>query len=351
MNTTMLPPATSDSPLRPNLCHRGLLLPLIALTEGFAVTICLVNYGVGEDFWAELALISLYMQWITISYSLFACLLTPAWRLLSPTLIYTGMLLLLPTTILLVTRIALLLLRDTPIPQLFALPDNLLWRSLVIGTIVGGFALRYFYIQQQWRSQTLAQASYRLQALQARIRPHFLFNTLNSLTTLVHTHPHKAEDALLDLADLFRHSLRGGEESATLQQELDLTRRYLAIESLRLGARLQIEWDIAEQTLQLATPPLIVQPLVENAIYHGIELLPTGGRVHIQSRLHEGGVQLIITNPCPPLGREPHRGAQMAVDNIRNRVEGLTPIAGSLTTYMDSELFTSTLWLPLRPVA
>ncbi len=125
MSQPQQPRSVADGALLPNLCHRELLLPMIVLTEGFAITISLVNYPGREQFWGEVALFSLYMQWITLSYSLFTCLLRPLWRRLTPPLIYSGMFLMVPVPIFLVTTTFLELLKGTPVPLLFSQPDEL----------------------------------------------------------------------------------------------------------------------------------------------------------------------------------------------------------------------------------
>ena len=119
-----------------------------------------------------------------------------------------------------------------------------------------------------------------LQALQARIRPHFLFNSMNTIASLTHDQPDLAEQAIENLSDLFRASL-AAEASISLQQELELTRSYIDLESLRLGERLEVNWHLPEREPSLNLPALTLQPLVENAIYHGIEPLSSGGSIDI----------------------------------------------------------------------
>src|SRR5690606_23707653 len=134
-----------------------------------------------------------------------------------------------------------------------------------------------------------------LEALQARIRPHFLFNTLNTGAALVHARPDEAERLLLDLADLFRAALRGP-ELVPLADELELTRRYLEIEGLRLGQRLQVRWQLPEPLPQAMVPALSMQPLAENAVRHGIEPLPEGGRIDIEANVAAGRITVEIRN-------------------------------------------------------
>src|SRR5690606_35575629 len=134
----------------------------------------------------------------------------------------------------------------------------------------------------------------RLQALQARIRPHFLFNSMNTIASLIATDPETAEEAVLDLAEVFRATLNQWDPLVPLEQELDLCQRYLHIEQLRLGARLRVEWRIEPRARQALVPPISLQPLVENAIYHGIQPLSPGGTVQIESYIRNSLLYVLI---------------------------------------------------------
>ncbi|MDT8450962.1 MAG: histidine kinase, partial [Wenzhouxiangellaceae bacterium] len=176
---------------------------------------------------------------------------------------------------------------------------------------------------QRWKSQLRAEQGARMASLQARIRPHFLFNTLNTIASLVRTRPDDAEQAVLDLSDLLRSGLRD-ESWHTLADELELVRGYLRIESLRLGERLRIDWQLSDALpVDDELPALLIQPLVENAIMHGIARLPEGGELKIAGRADRGGKwSFVVENPVPtdddPNGGD---GARMALDNIRQRLE------------------------------
>jgi two-component system sensor histidine kinase AlgZ len=158
--------------------------------------------------------------------------------------------------------------------------------------------------------------------LQARIRPHFLFNSLNTIAALTASNPALAEEAVQDLAELFRVTMRDMRERVTLEQELDFTRSYLRIEAQRLGDRLQVDWTLKNLPLGAPVPALILQPLVENAVYHGIETRAGGGRVHILATFNRGVLRLEVRNPLPQQpARPPHGGNRMALDNIRERLQ------------------------------
>lgn len=168
------------------------------------------------------------------------------------------------------------------------------------------------------RGQMPAATAARLSELQARIRPHFLFNTLNSAIALVRAEPAKAEAMLEDLSDLFRHALVDQGESVTLADELALAERYLAIEQVRFGDRLRVEWalDIAAESAKL--PPLILQPLVENAVMHGVEPSPDGARIKISTERRRASVVIKITNTVP--AGQGERGHGVALSNVRDRL-------------------------------
>ena len=157
-------------------------------------------------------------------------------------------------------------------------------RNLAVGTLITGLALRYFYVSHQWQRNVRRQAEARNIALQARIRPHFLFNSMNTIAALTRTNPEAAEASVLDLADLFRASLNDSREMVELAQEIDITRRYERMEKQRLGDRLTVRWQLQDLPMHARIPSLTLQPLVENAIYHGVEPLPDAGTVEIEGR-------------------------------------------------------------------
>lgn len=190
-----------------------------------------------------------------------------------------------------------------------------------IALLIVAAGLRYHYVHEQWKRRVEAQARVEVEALTARIRPHFLFNSMNTIASLVHEDPELAEQVTLDLADLFRSALEAGESAHPLSRELELCRRYLAIEELRLGRRLKVEWDVAAAPGELSVPPLILQPLVENAVYHGIQALREGGRVLVRARREGGRLHLRVENPCPDPPQARRGGHGMALDNVRRRLQ------------------------------
>ena len=194
-----------------------------------------------------------------------------------------------------------------------------------VTSLIVALALRHFYVSDRWVAQVGANARAEVDALQARIRPHFLFNSMNLIASLLRRDPVVAERAVLDLSDLFRAALGAGEGDSTLAAECELAGQYLSIEQLRLGERLQVEWDRAEPLpWTLAMPRLVLQPLVENAVLHGISRLPEGGTVSIALRVEGRRLQLRVRNPAPPpedaAQASLHRGAGHAQRSIAHRL-------------------------------
>ena len=192
-----------------------------------------------------------------------------------------------------------------------------LLRAGLLGGVAAGSLLSYFALRASALSPALAEA--RLQSLTARIRPHFLFNSLNAVISLIRLEPRRAESALEELAELFRALMRDHRELVPLAAEIALCRQYLNLEKLRLGERLNVEWELADLPPDLEVPPLLVQPLLENAVYHGIEPAETRGTIRIRVTRNGDELHIDLANPCG--GPAEHsRGNHMALDNIRERL-------------------------------
>ena len=189
-----------------------------------------------------------------------------------------------------------------------------------LATLISALTLRYFYVSEQWRARVKAASKAEVDALQARIRPHFLFNSMNTIASLVRTDPATAERAVEDLSELFRAALGAGQGDSTLGEEITLAERYLAIEGLRLGPRLQVAWQVDPQApRELRMPRLVLQPLLENAVLHGVAQLAEGGRVDIEVAREGRCVRIEVRNPCLP-PRERDAGNQHAQDSIAQRL-------------------------------
>jgi two-component system sensor histidine kinase AlgZ len=190
-------------------------------------------------------------------------------------------------------------------------------RPLILAVAASATIVGYFNMRSRLLSPALTIA--RLQALQARIRPHFLFNSLNAVLSLIRAEPRRAEAALEDLAELIRVLMQDNRELAPISREVELCRQYLDLEQLRLGERLQVAWDVEGMPGDALVPPLVLQPIIENAVYHGIEPAIEPGTVRIG--IHRKGKELhaVVTNPVRKQGRH-HSGNKMAMANIRERL-------------------------------
>jgi two-component system sensor histidine kinase AlgZ len=174
-------------------------------------------------------------------------------------------------------------------------------------------------VTHEWRRNIEMQATARVHALQARIRPHFLFNSMNTIASLTRSNPAVAEQAVQDLADLFRANLSDKRDTITLEEECEVARTYQRIEELRLGSRLRVEWKIDSLPRQALVPGLMLQPLLENAIYHGIEPQPQGGTVTVTGELAGGLITIVVRNPVGDHQNE-REGNRLALANIRERL-------------------------------
>ena len=308
----------------PDFCNAKVILLVILGAILLAFVLTLSSTASTESFWVNLSLIAIFIVWIAFGNILILCLCRNQLQKLKPV---TAAFSCYGLSLLVTFLISLLALTTTivhTLPEQVHQPlllNHFLLRNIAISAIVSAVALRYFYVQHQWKSNIQTEARSRIQALQARIRPHFLFNSMNTIASLTHTDPYKAERAVEDLADLFRASL-GHQDRVTLQEELDFTQRYINIEALRLGERLQIDINLQDDlNFRTLVPALILQPLVENAIYHGVEPLTEGGAVRIEVTMDARDLFFTISNPKPIVKGARRAGNQMAQDNIRQRLQ------------------------------
>jgi two-component system, LytTR family, sensor histidine kinase AlgZ len=330
----------------PNFCGGEATLAVLVIMQLVAVLL-LAGRTADTAWWERLLLVSLYLHWIGLCSAAVLCLLRGRLGGLAPrfAMIASYGLLLAVTGI--ISEGAWQLAQWLDLRHF--LPDRehhiFLLRNLAVCAIVSALVLRYFWLLAQWRGQVQAEGQARYQALQARIRPHFLFNSLNSIAALIGSRPREAETAVEDLAQLFRAGLSATDRRIPLCEELDVTRAYLRTESLRLGERLRVRWDIGTGLEELPVPPLCLQPLVENAVTHGIEPLAQGGEVVV--RIQRPGPQLLIEveNPVPA---EPQQslGARSALDNIRQRLALMYGGEAELRIEQDAQRFTARLRLP-----
>ena len=203
----------------------------------------------------------------------------------------------------------------------------------------------FLWLRLMAKATLPAETTARLAELQSRIRPHFLFNTLNTALALVRLDPGKAEGVLEDLAELFRVAIAESTEAVSLGEEVDLARRYLDIEQIRFGSRLHVAWELDPQAASARVPPLILQPLVENAVRHGVEPSAEGGVIRVKTRVKLGRAVLSIANSVP---HEPSRpGHGMALKNVRERLRLMHDVAAQFETRQEQDVFRVQIVVPL----
>lgn len=286
-----------------------------------------------------------FINWITVSFAWLTDTLRPQLRQLPRTraLVYSFLLLELVVFFATVAcNIGLKIILNDPIPWWTKTSYHLL-----LGGCLGLLIMRYLYVREQMIRRHRAELLSRVQALQARIRPHFLFNTMNSVLSLISVDPLKAENMVENLANLFRVSLSAKGEVSLLDEVL-LCQKYLDIEKIRLGERLQVEWHIPhEDTLyDVNIPSLSVQPLIENAIYHGVESLATPSTISILIEVSDIDVTIVVTNPCQTGKTTTRIGNKMALDNIQERLQAYYGKKARLQTHQAEGLFTAYLFYP-----
>lgn len=336
----------SDTGFLPNFCNVNVIFMLILLVELMALV--LTSAPATINFWDQLAFISMLMLWIGL---LNAAVLCKARHWLNALPCQAGIL----SSFILMMSVSLafcliiiainnrLMLDNLTSP----LGDYFLARILLISAVIYAVLLRYFYVQQQWKIHIQAHSKAEIQALRARIRPHFLFNSMNTIASLITFSPEKAEKAVVDLSDLFRASLRE-QNTNTLNDELELTKSYLDIESLRLDERLNIEWDVDQNLVETEVPALCLQPLVENAIYHGIEPLPNGGIISVSAKQKNNKLELSVSNPLGNGAMLKHDGNHMAQQNIQQRINLVYGDDGSFTIMETETSYSVILVIPLE---
>jgi len=220
--------------------------------------------------------------------------------------------------------------------------------TALAASAIAGVTLFYFHWRQLALSPALAEA--KLSALQARIRPHFLYNSLNTVLGLIRQEPRKAESVLENLADLFRALMAEARTLVPLERELELARAYAEVEGIRLGERLKLTWHCDSAPLAAEVPQLILQPLIENAVIHGIEPNPAGGEVNINILEKDGRILMVVRNSVQP-GKSGKSGNRMALANIRERLDLHFDAEARMTHFTAGGEFVVQIEIPLRHVA
>ena len=316
--------SVEKSHLLPDFGTFSMLIRFVILAELIAIIITIGrNTDFNEQAWQDFSLLSLFAVSIALCSFVVLKIASPLFKRASTgTGSVLAVLLLLLVTSLGTDGIIYLLqhleLIDDGIP---AWRESLLIRSLMITGIIGVLGIRYLITQERSAVDGKLQQESKLQALQSRIRPHFLFNSLNSVASLTRSDPHKAEAVLHDLADLFRVLLADARKLVPVTAEREISRQYLEVEKIRLGDRLQVKWNVSNIPRSTLMPALTLQPLLENAIYHGIEPRFAGGTIKIEMWGEGETLNIMISNPLPDVQKETRsKGNKLAQENIRQRL-------------------------------
>ncbi|RMH48298.1 MAG: sensor histidine kinase [Gammaproteobacteria bacterium] len=338
-----------ESGILPDLCTPRSLLLVVVTAQLLAIVLTLAAYPLPT--WSDLGLVSLYVLWTALLSTGALCVLRrqsanwPVW----------GVALVAWLSIVVATLLVSLagywlieLGRHGDWPRWPRLEQwQQLGRHLVISAIIGAVFLRYFYLQYSYRERLAAEAKARIEALHARIRPHFLFNTLNTIAELLYQDTVLAEKALHALARMFRASLTNPDALVPWTQELELSEHYLMLEKWRLGDRLEVDWRLKQpkKLSQVMVPALVLQPLLENAIVHGIACRAQGGSIVVDVEIKRDKLIIQVCNPMPTSAGE-SSGHGMALANIRERLRWLYGLEAGVAVGQEDDRFCVRVTLP-----
>ena len=304
------------SPL-PDFCQLPALFALFVV-GALTVTVMWLARDDRQD-WAAYSVSMFFVTWLAMVVALTLCKLRHLLQRLPGHMPYVAVWLLIVLIVLVASAIARWLDGALQTGLIGSSMGVFVRDNVVIAALLGAAMLRYFYVLAQWQARLAAVTRAQVEALQARIRPHFLFNSMNTVAALIRVDPAAAERTVEDLSELFRAALGphdGGD--GTLGEELALVERYLAIEQLRLGSRLRVRRELDDLPQDFPLPRLLLQPLVENAVRHGIQPLREGGEVTLRGWRDGNGVRIEIGNPLPTT--PPAAGNGHGLDSVRRRV-------------------------------
>ena len=305
----------------PDLCQGQGLGAVLIISELLALLITIAGGGLENFDWVKFSKVSLLSLWIALLSAMVLCRCNRRLSLLghvSAAFISFFLVLLVTLFCGAVSEAVLWWFSGAASNEQFN-ADNII-EYLVMAAIPASILLYFLYLQQQIRVRERVELESRIQALQSRIRPHFLFNCMNMIASLIGSDPEKAERVVEDMSDLFRYALSDSRTLVSLSEELSLCRRYMALEKMRLGDRLSTRWEIGDYGQGVEIPSLMLQPVLENAVYHGIQKRPDGGEVFVSVRREGDRIQIVVTNPVQRGSQQRHKGNKMALQNIRQRL-------------------------------
>ena len=339
-------PARPATPL-PDFCRLPAVAALFAVG---ALTVTLMWLAPDNTRgWRGYSVGMLFVTWLSMLVALALCYARPWLQRLGGWMPYAGVWLLIELVVALASAVARWMYLALQLDLVRTTPVAFVRDNLLIAALLGAAMLRYFYVLAPWQARLAAVAHAQVEALQARIRPHFLFNSMNTVAALVRVDPDAAERTIEDLCELFRAALgqAGAGREGTLGEELALIERYLAIEQLRLGERLRVRRELDGLPADYPLPRLLLQPLVENAVRHGIQPLREGGEILLRGRVDGRALRIDVSNPLPPAPGTPGHGHGLA--NVRQRVAWRYGARAAVEAGPQQGRFAVCLRLPLDP--
>ena len=331
----------------PDFCSAGTLFVIVLVAELVAIVLTLAAHDAERQFLIELSKTSFFIMWLALLGSAVMCLLRKSLEKAGKTRAFVFSFVVLELVCLALSEGSWQLVRIFGSSTIISDSHiTFLLRTFAISSIVIALAMRYLYISSEWRRSIVLEAQSRISALQALIRPHFLFNSMNTIAALTRSNPSQAEEAVEDLSDLLRATMGSPKDRSSLKQELEIAAIYQRIEKLRLGDRLNVRWQLGDLPMRARIPNLTIQPLLENAIYHGIELLPDGGDVVVNGKRDGKFLEISISNPVAQGKARDKIGNKMAMSNIRQRFELAYGSRGSVEVDDSNAHFVVTLRFP-----
>lgn len=325
----------------PNFCKGEMVLNIVVLAEFLAIIFTVVTPAITNSILHDLFLISLFLQWIAVMSVGALCLAGPHLNRLSERRALLAAFAILLCITWLVGELSVWLLaafgyissaRPEWHPYFHA-------QNLIVSGIINALALRYFVARHQLRQKTQAAERARSAVLKLRIRPHFLFNSMNIIASLTQRAPARAESAIEDMADLFRMMLDESKDLIPVQNEMQIARKYLKLEKLRLENRLNTNWSVHGISRQAKTPALMLQLLLENAIHYGIEQLTEGGNIDISLHIENEDLLVAVGSPMPQAPWDKDQEREAVLDNIRLRLREHYGEKANLTIQHDPQYF------------
>lgn len=335
----------------PNFCSGPVILNVVVIAEMLAIVFTLVTRRISVSVIQDFVMISLFVQWIALASAAALCLARTRLGGLSRLRALIMAYLLLLCVTFLVSEAAVWILAafewiSSPRPEWYSYFHV---QNLSVSAIVNALALRYFLAKHELQQRTVSEARATMQALQSRLRPHFLFNSMNIIASLIRSAPSKAEEAIEDVADLFRMMLGDAENLVPVKNEIAVAQKYLSLETLRLDNRLRVHWDVARFRRTAVMPVLMLQPLLEHAIYHGIEALESGGTINIKLWEEDEMIRIAIDHPGAAVSaRRAARTEHNVLDDIRKRLQNHYGDAASISVEKREGRFELNLALPAR---